>query len=133
MPAARTCHVCEAPLPPSIRWCGRCYEPVRELTPRAPIHAGDFVGVPRHRKGAVPHWSRSGKDPTTFGLAGRIGITTIIVVYLVTGLLWQFILFWAMQAVVATYVLADVWRPAWVVPDPSGSEKNPGRRADPQA
>ncbi|HLB61815.1 MAG TPA: hypothetical protein VJN50_03615 [Actinomycetota bacterium] len=49
--------------------------------------------MPRHERGAVPHWSRTGKDATTFGLAGRLGITLFIAAYLVTGLLWQFILF----------------------------------------
>jgi hypothetical protein len=53
MPASRNCTKCGAALSGAVRWCGRCYEPVREFTARAPLHQGDFVGDPRPVTGGV--------------------------------------------------------------------------------
>jgi hypothetical protein len=78
MPAPRACRSCGAALPVDIRWCTRCYEPVRELTPRAPIHEGDFVGSPVHERGDIPRWSRWKKTATTFGPRGRLVATALL-------------------------------------------------------
>ena len=37
MTAPRTCRACGAPIAGNVRWCLRCYEPARELTPRASV------------------------------------------------------------------------------------------------
>ena len=66
MTASRTCHACGAELPRDIRWCARCFEPVRELSPRARLHDGDFVGRPIHERGKVPRWTRWEQTATTF-------------------------------------------------------------------
>ena len=116
MPAPRTCRACGAPLLPDVRWCGRCHEPVREFSARAPLHDGDFVATPRHTGGAAPHWSRWGKEATTFGPRGRVGITVTLVLFLVIGAFTQFLLLWLVEVIVGAWILKDVWRPAWVVP-----------------
>ena len=73
--ASRTCRSCGAELPGVVRWCTRCYEPVRELTPREPVWAaGEFVDQPIVRSGAVPHWSRWEKSATTFGPSSTVYI-----------------------------------------------------------
>ena len=47
MTAPRTCRACGAPLAGNVRWCLRCYEPARELTPRASVwEPGTFVDAP---------------------------------------------------------------------------------------
>ena len=76
MTAPRTCRACGAPLHGDVRWCLHCYEPARELTPRAAVWAqGEFVDNPIHTGGPVPHWSRWEKTATTFGPWGRIGLS----------------------------------------------------------
>src|SRR6266540_2903984 len=77
--ASRNCSRCGMPLPSDVRWCGQCLQSVRELTPRAPVHRGDFVDVPHHTGPNVPHWSRWEASATTFGPVGRIGWTLGIV------------------------------------------------------
>jgi len=124
--ASRTCPVCGADLHGDVRWCLRCYEPVRELTPREPVWApGEFVDAPIGHKGAVPHWSRWEKSATTFGPAGRVAITVVAVLWLLTA---------AVQSPITTIfvlplvsvVIRNVWRPGWVVPpDPAASIPDP--------
>ena len=107
-----------------MRWCNQCHVPVRELSVRAPIHHDDFVGPLRHESGHAPHWSRWGKDATTFGPTGRVVATIAIVSFLVVGAFTQFVLIWIVEVGVSIAVLRDVWRPAWVVPDdPSASSR----------
>jgi hypothetical protein len=134
MPAPRTCRACGAPLLPDVRWCGRCHEPVCEFSARAPLHDGDFVAMPRHTGGAAPHWSRWGKDATTFGPRGRVGITATLVLFLVIGAFTQFLLLWLVEVIVGAWILKDVWRPAWVVPGEDAQARRPlppdGRVAD---
>jgi hypothetical protein len=74
MPASRNCTKCGAALSGAVRWCGRCYQPVREFTARAPLHQGDFVGDPR----PVTRMTRRGGDETSFGLIGRVVVTAVV-------------------------------------------------------
>ena len=86
------------------------------MSPRAPLHRGDYVGVPHHERGNVPHWSRWGKTATTFGPTGRVVATVAIVSFLLVTFFFQFFLFWIIELIVAVAVLRDIWRRAWVVP-----------------
>jgi hypothetical protein len=84
--------------------------------------------------GAAPHWSRWGKDATTFGPRGRVGITVTLVLFLVIGAFTQFLLLWLVEVIVGAWILKDVWRPAWVVPGEDAQARRPlrpdGRVAD---
>ena len=117
MPAARDCTNCGARLSGDVRWCGLCAAPVRELTPRARLHRGDFVGIPIATGGHRPHWSRWEKSATTFGPWGRIVATGIffLTALLIVGLgNFLFILAFALMIVP---VLGAIWATGWVVPD----------------
>ena len=76
MTASRTCRACGVDLSPEVMWCLRCYEPVRQLTPRAPqVPTIHFLGSDD------PHpTSRWRRGPTTFGPVGRLSITTLVLV-----------------------------------------------------
>jgi hypothetical protein len=116
MTAARTCSSCGAELSGDVRWCVRCYAPVRELTPRAPVWGpGEFVDTPIVTNGAVPHWSRWEKSQTTFGPFGRIAVTVVTLLWLVSAI--------GHTPITAVFVLPlsvviirSVWQPGWVVP-----------------
>jgi hypothetical protein len=102
--------------PGEVRWCLRCFEPVRELTPRGPVWApGEFVDTPIVTKGPVPHWSRWEKSATTFGPTGRIAITVVALVWLVTAVTQSPITIIFVLPLV-TLLLRDVWRRGWVIP-----------------
>jgi len=118
VPAARTCRACGTGLPGDVRWCALCYEPVREFTPRAPLHAaGTIAGPLVHTGGNAPHWSRWEKSATTFGPTGRIVASGML--FLTLPLAWSFglILYVVLFPVVAVTVLASIWAKGWVVPD----------------
>lgn len=114
MPASRTCGNCGATLPGSVRWCGRCYEPVREFTPRAPLHRGDFVDVLRPE----PVTTRRGGTETSFGLPGRIVITVavasvmlgVIAFTVAADLLFLYPTAVIPGALVSAWILRETWR-----------------------
>lgn len=124
MPASRNCASCGAALPGDVRWCGRCYEPVREFTPRAPLH-GEVVGE-LHHDVVTSRWS---KGPGTFGPLGRLGITALLVVppsLIVPAAMgiWPLALWFLLgYSIFAAMVLRDVWKRAPVV----GTSKATGR------
>ena len=103
-------------------WCLRCYEPVRQLSPRP-------VQLPTIRfldPTAAPPTSRWRKGPTTFGPFGRLAITAVVVAVgpwsMLAGLgglaLWYLLGY----SVLAVAVLRDVWRRERVLdPDAGGT------------
>ena len=122
MTAPRTCRSCGAPLAGDVRWCLRCYEPARELTPRAAVwEPGTFVEVPTVRGPSVPHWSRWEKTSTTFGPIGRIAWTGVVASFVVSALFGNPLLL-LFELPAASVVLHGIWARGWVVPGgiPSG-------------
>jgi hypothetical protein len=108
MTAPRTCRKCGAALPPSVRWCGQCLEPVRELSPR-PSDAGNYVAPLL----TPPRYSRWRAGSLTFGPVGRVAITVVVVLVgsgFVTGgfnpaMLWML----SGYVVAATLILKQTW------------------------
>ena len=116
MTAPRTCRACGATLAGNVRWCLRCYEPARELTPRASVWApGTFVDMPTVRGPSVPHWSRWEKTSTTFGPIGRIAWTGGVAAFVVSALFGNPLLL-LFELPVAAVVLRGIWARGWVVP-----------------
>jgi hypothetical protein len=113
-----------------VRWCGRCHEPVRELTPREPVwREGEFVDQPVHRGGAIPHWSRWEKSTTTFGPVGRVGITTIAALWVLSAAGQSPItLVFVLPLVVV--LIRSVWQRGWVIPEHLAA-KEPERTSEP--
>jgi hypothetical protein len=126
MTAARNCSRCGHPLPSDVRWCGQCFAPVRELTPRAPVHHGDFVDTPHHTGPNVPHWSRWEASATTFGPVGRIGWTLGTVVVAINAIFQNPLLLLFLVPTVLVLIHA-IWRPGWVVPDDRSTCERLGR------
>lgn len=120
MPAGRDCVRCGQVLGSDVRWCLACYEPVREFTPRPEGVLGGFVGDPVPDR-STSRWAAS---PTTFGPAGRLAVTAVVLAVgaaelLVLGTtpfgLWFLLGF----AIIAAFVLRSTWRPVPVqTPDP---------------
>lgn len=127
MPIGSLCRSCGAPLPADIRWCTTCYTPVTLYSRREPLHeVGGYVSAPT----PTPRTSRWRAGATTFGPAGRIAITVVLLALFPWGgvgglsaasaLQLYFLLGWAF---LATLVLRHVWRrervpddapPSWV-------------------
>jgi hypothetical protein len=85
------------------------------LTPRAPVHDGDFVGVPHHTGPNVPHWSRWEASATTFGPVGRVGWTLAIVGAGINAIFANpLTLVFLLPSI--PVLVAALWRPGWVVP-----------------
>ncbi len=136
--ASRTCRTCGAHLSGTVRWCGQCHEPVRELTAREPVwHDGEFVDQPIHTGGAVPHWSRWEKSATTFGPVGRITITTFAVLWVMSAAIRSpLTIVFVLPLVVV--LIRSVWQRGWVVPAhltakhaaPAAEPESQGRWAD---
>lgn len=117
MPAARNCRSCGAPLPGDVRWCGRCHEPVREFTPRAPLHAAGSVAGPLiHGGGHAPHWSRWERSATTFGPLGRVVASALLFGTIPVAWSFGFFLYLLVFPLVAIPVLGSIWARGWVVP-----------------
>jgi len=116
MTASRSCQRCGADLPPDIRWCTRCYEPVREFSPRPAVHGGDFVGSPIDERGNIPRWSRWEATATTFGPIGRIVATVIVFGTLIPGLAFNGIVYPIVFPIIATVLLREIWAKGWYVP-----------------
>jgi hypothetical protein len=122
MPAPSTCRNCGAALPPDVRWCGLCYEPVREFTARAPLHDRVPAPEPRRRIGLVPagdernggHWSRWERTSTTFGPAGRLAVTAAVGGWIVSAFFTMFVVFWLILVFIGGWILREVWRKGWV-------------------
>jgi len=73
--APRNCRACGAPLSGDVRWCLRCYEPVREPSPRPP----QLPPLPIVREPPPePRTSRFRAGPTTLGPVGRILATLVV-------------------------------------------------------
>ena len=117
MTAPRTCRACGAALSPDLRWCGLCYAPAYELTPRAPMHDGDFVGAPIGEGGHRPHWSRWEKSTTTFGPTGRIVATALVVLTLPLSIGFGMFMYALSFPVTAGLLLSAIWAKGWVVPE----------------
>lgn len=116
MTAPRVCRACGAPLTGDVRWCLRCYEPARELTPRAAVwEPGTFVDAPSVQGPSVPHWSRWEKTTTTFGPIGRVAWTIVVASFLLSAVTRSpFLMLFELPA--AIIVLRGVWARGWVVP-----------------
>lgn len=114
MPAPPNCRACGAALPPSVRWCTLCLEPVRELTPRAAVHAGDYVGD-LHEE---PRYTRWRAGPTAFGPVGRI-VATVAVILMGpwTGVSMFTILYVPVWIMLSTMILKEVWQRQRIDPE----------------
>ena len=107
MTAPRTCRACGTTLSPDVRWCLRCYEPVRELAPRepqlAPLSTATVPRVERPR-------SRWKAGATTFGPVGRITITLIVLLFAPTSLdPISIFVYWPCYLGLASVVLRSTW------------------------
>jgi hypothetical protein len=114
MPAPPNCRACGAPLPADVRWCTLCLEPVRELTPRAAVHTGDFVGELHDE----PRYTRWRAGPTSFGPVGRI-VATVAVILMGpwTGVSMFTILYVPVWIMLSTMILKEVWQRQKIDPD----------------
>ena len=114
MPAPPTCRHCGATLPPSVRWCGLCQEPVLEFSPREPMHAGNYVGNVK----VEARYSRWRASPTTFGPVGRV-LATLAVILMGpwTGISMFSILYVPVWIMLATMILKQVWQRQKIDPD----------------
>jgi hypothetical protein len=121
VPSPRTCRECATPLPTNVRWCSMCGAGVRDFAPRE-FQASPYVAPIDARA-----YSRWQKGATTFGSAGRLGVTAMMVVLGVgvTAMLfriaWPFALWflsgWAMLGGV---VLRHTWQ---AEPVPAGTSE----------
>jgi len=114
---SRTCRPCGAELPGVVRWCLRCHEPVRDLSPREPAwQEGEFVGRPIHKRGSVPHWSRWEKSTTTFGPIGRCVVTVFAALWILSAAVRSpLTIVFVLPLMVA--LIRSVWQRGWVVPE----------------
>ena len=79
--ARQTCPKCGAGLAAEARWCTQCYEKLVEPEPETEAEAGAPVNADTpiaYTLGQV-RWSRRIKSDTSFGLAGRIVLTILLV------------------------------------------------------
>lgn len=117
MTAPRTCRVCGQPLTGDVRWCLRCYEPSRELTPRAAVwQPGEFVDNPVHAGGPIPHWSRWEGSSTTFGPLGRIVATALFLLTIPLAASVGAFLYLLFLPVTAYALLPAIWAKGYVIP-----------------
>jgi len=128
-PSVDTCWSCGAQLSPDADWCGLCYAPVRK--------AADKPGAPEDEERAgsgreplpeatpVPQVSIWRSGPTSFGIAGRVLVTALIVLagyalYLVAGKMGEFygtpglalvMVMLGVYSIGAILILWGIWRP----------------------
>jgi hypothetical protein len=120
-----------------IRWCTRCFEPVRELTPRPALHEGDFVGTPVHERCNIPRWSRWEKTATTFGPRGRIATTALLFLTLIPALSTNALVYLVTFPFFAALMLREIWAKGWFLPHdpmaaaPASSRHEPGPKPEP--
>jgi hypothetical protein len=112
---------------------------VRELTPRAALHDGDFVGSPIHQGGDTPRWTRWEATATTFGPVGRIAATAVVLGTLIPALAFNGFVYAITFPVVAVLLLREIWAKGWYVPETESpkddrrrSEASPSVRAQPE-
>jgi hypothetical protein len=109
-----------------VRWCLRCYEPSRELTPREPHWLdGEFVDKPMHLGGHARHWSRWDKSATTLGPWGRIGLTVTLFATLPFAASVGMLLYLLWFPVIAVVALRGIWAKGWVIPDDQRRDPDP--------
>jgi hypothetical protein len=65
----------------------------------------------------IPHWSRWEKSATTFGPAGRVVATVMLLSTLLPAISYGNIVFVLTFPVAAAVVLNAIWAKGWVVPD----------------
>lgn len=100
-------------MPATVHWCGQCYAPVAELTPREPVHRGDFVD---RIQGVEYRWSRWRRSATTFGPLGRVVSSVLVVGSLAWAFFSAFFVAWFCLLGIGVVVLRDIWQPARVLP-----------------
>lgn len=112
MTAPRTCRACGTALSPDVRWCLRCYEPVRELAPRAPqLPPLPSVFEPKHES----EMSRWKAGATTFGPVGRLVVTGIVVLMAPGSRdVMSLVIMWPCYLLLAGVVLRSTWRRDYV-------------------
>ena len=99
-----------------------CYEPVREFASRPPLHEG----APEPERSwrirltssadelAGGHYSRWNRTATTFGPAGRLIATALLVAWVVNAFFSMFVIFWLTLVSVVGWILREIWKPGWV-------------------
>lgn len=97
-----------------MRWCGLCQQPVLELSPRDPVHIGNYVGALR----VESRHSRWRSSPTTFGPVGRV-LATLAVLLMgpwtaISVFTILYVPVWIMLAII---ILRQVWQRQKVEPD----------------
>ncbi len=97
-------------------WCLRCYAPVRQLTPREPQLPTIRFFAPKE---SLPT-SRWKRGATTFGPAGRLTITAVVLLLAPwsTNPLALFVL-WPAYLVIGGAVLKSTWRRDFVDTTPA--------------
>lgn len=129
MTASRICRACGVDLSPDVMWCLRCYTPVRQLTPRAPQVPTIHFIEPKEQL-PTSRWKRGG---TTFGPAGRLVITGIVLLLAPwsTNPIALFVL-WPAYLAIAIAVLWSTWRRDMVDTTPATTvHAPPSRRPEP--
>jgi hypothetical protein len=111
----------------------RCFEPVRELTPRPALHEGDFVGTPIHERGNIPRWSRWEKTATTFGPRGRIAATGLLFLTLVPALSTNALVYLVTFPFVAVVMLREIWAKGWFLPDDPTAAQRTSSAPEPES
>ena len=75
------CARCGGPLSAELEWCPRCLAPVE----RAPVSPLVSARLPKHEPAPEPVYSRWKAGPTSFGAAGRITLTLLVLLGSVVG------------------------------------------------
>ena len=114
------CSTCGASIRPDAEWCGQCLARVSDGTP-APSLARSRAPAP----GAVFLYSTSRPGPTSFGWAGRVVVSVLLIVFawvayyqlmpfFVLRLFGIFgvVLYLVFVDPVIIYVMVRIWRPA---------------------
>ncbi len=121
------CARCGGPLSADLEWCPRCYAPVAHSEPRS---SGALAArMPVRPPAPEPVYSSWKAGPTSFGAAGRLGLTILVLFGTVAGysmsrgeiLAWigfdvpgtPFLVAYAVVAgLVALYLLSRIWKPS---------------------
>jgi hypothetical protein len=118
------CRRCGGPLSADLDWCPRCLAPVERTSPATPILG---PRLPAREPPVQPVYSRWRAGPTSFGAAGRIGLTPLVLFGAVAGypmsrgemLAWigidvpgtPFLIGYAIVAALGTiYLLSRIWK-----------------------
>jgi hypothetical protein len=136
------CGNCGAQLAPEAAWCGQCLMPVQQqqgLGPQSPMQPGAATqpaGLvdprrPEHKDVASPEYSRWKGGPESFGPAGRIIMTSLLLMGLFVGyfffqggmvsfggfalpLLGSIIMYGLLAAFIGAWALKSIWKRARV-------------------